>query len=301
MLTRWGTVFLHAATRTRRSGRHDTFPLAAPLFPPAIPRRRIPAIARRARRHARPSHVRPSHVRPRPARPAHPASILRPLARERDAIQRLFPQWKWCATWPTRFPGPIRPTRAPLRREPGPARHGARPAVALVDPRAGRARGADRRDQPDGRRAGQSSRLLAGADWQGRGYMSEACEAVTGYWFETLGKPLRAKPRPTPPRAASPRNPACGCCAPRNAAMSAAAIRASCGNQPRGVAGAPQPLTPGLALRTDGRRGQPGDCAPSHASLICSRRPCSRRPRQADAYRPFAPFSRRLKAAARPG
>lgn len=28
--------------------------------------------------------------------------------------------------------------------------------------------------------------------------MSEACEAVTGYWFETLGKPLLRAPKAAP-------------------------------------------------------------------------------------------------------
>ena len=75
--------------------------LAAPLFPPAIPRRRIPAITRRARRHAR-----PSHVRPRPAPSCTPPPDPAPLAREdADAIQRLFPQWEVVRYLADQIPG----------------------------------------------------------------------------------------------------------------------------------------------------------------------------------------------------
>lgn len=31
--------------------------------------------------------------------------------------------------------------------------------------------------------------------WQGRGYMSEACEAVNRFWFVTLGRPLMQVPK----------------------------------------------------------------------------------------------------------
>ena len=196
------------------------------------------------------------------------------------------------ATWPTRFPGPIRPTARATSSRTWPClamargqqwhwsiREQAAPealigVISLMD------------DEPDNHRG-----FWLAPAWQGRGYMSEACEAVTGYWFETLGKPrccARPKPRLTPPRAASPRNPACGCCAPRNAAMSAA-IRASCGKSAARAAGAPQPLTPGAGLANGRPAGGSGDCAPSHASLIYSRSPCSRRQRQAAAYRPFRP------------
>ncbi|WP_440466522.1 GNAT family N-acetyltransferase [Pseudomonas sp. YH-1] len=31
--------------------------------------------------------------------------------------------------------------------------------------------------------------------WQGQGYMSEACEAVSRFWFQTLGRPLMQVPK----------------------------------------------------------------------------------------------------------
>jgi [ribosomal protein S5]-alanine N-acetyltransferase len=34
-----------------------------------------------------------------------------------------------------------------------------------------------------------------GAPWHGQGLMSEACEVVTDYWFETLGFPLLRAPK----------------------------------------------------------------------------------------------------------
>jgi len=34
-----------------------------------------------------------------------------------------------------------------------------------------------------------------GAPWHGQGLMSEACEVVTAYWFETLGFPLLRVPK----------------------------------------------------------------------------------------------------------
>lgn len=34
-----------------------------------------------------------------------------------------------------------------------------------------------------------------GARWHGQGFMSEACDVVTGYWFETLGCPLLRVPK----------------------------------------------------------------------------------------------------------
>lgn len=36
-----------------------------------------------------------------------------------------------------------------------------------------------------------------GLPWHGQGLMSEACEAVTDYWFETLGFPLLRVPKAT--------------------------------------------------------------------------------------------------------
>lgn len=37
--------------------------------------------------------------------------------------------------------------------------------------------------------------------WQGQGYMSEACAVINRYWFETLGKPLMQVPKAVDNRA----------------------------------------------------------------------------------------------------
>ncbi|WP_461207942.1 GNAT family N-acetyltransferase, partial [Clostridium sp. DL1XJH146] len=34
--------------------------------------------------------------------------------------------------------------------------------------------------------------------WQGHGYMSEACKAVSRFWFQTLEKPLMQVPKAVP-------------------------------------------------------------------------------------------------------
>jgi RimJ/RimL family protein N-acetyltransferase len=34
-----------------------------------------------------------------------------------------------------------------------------------------------------------------GLPWQGRGLMTEACEAATAFWFDTLGRPRLRAPR----------------------------------------------------------------------------------------------------------
>ncbi|HUB94337.1 MAG TPA: GNAT family N-acetyltransferase [Stellaceae bacterium] len=36
-----------------------------------------------------------------------------------------------------------------------------------------------------------------GLPWQGQGYMTEACEAATGFWFDVLGRPVLRAPRAT--------------------------------------------------------------------------------------------------------
>ena len=145
-------------------------------------------------------------------------------------------------------------------------------------------------DEPDNHRG-----FWLAPAWQGRGYMSEACEAVTGYWFETLGKPLLRAPKAAP-NAASRRISEIrhAAAAPRNAAMSAAAIRASCGKSAArsGWRAATADARGWPCERTAGA-GSPGDCAPSHASLICSRRPCS--PPSAPSRR-LPPFSPRFPA-----
>lgn len=48
-------------------------------------------------------------------------------------------------------------------------------------------------DQPDNNRG-----FWLAPDWQGQGLMSEASAAVTGYWFQTLGRPLMRVPKAAP-------------------------------------------------------------------------------------------------------
>jgi ribosomal-protein-alanine N-acetyltransferase len=48
-------------------------------------------------------------------------------------------------------------------------------------------------DQPDNNRG-----FWLAPDWQGRGLMTEASAAVTGYWFQTLGRPLMRVPKAAP-------------------------------------------------------------------------------------------------------
>ena len=129
-----------------------------------------------------------------------PRLILRPLAREdADAIQRLFPQWEVVRYLADHIPWPYPPDGArhfvedlalpamargqqwhwSIREQAAPeALIG---VISLMD------------DEPDNHRG-----FWLAPAWQGRGYMGEACEAVTGYWFETLGKPLLRAPKAAP-------------------------------------------------------------------------------------------------------
>lgn len=169
--------------------------LAAPPFPACYPS---------------PSHSR--HYTPRPApRPPRPMSapdlpVLHTPpdpapagAEDADAIQRLFPQWEVVRYLADQIPWPYPPDGArhfvenlalpamargqqwhwSIREQAAPeALIG---VISLMD------------DEPDNHRG-----FWLAPAWQGRGYMSEACEAVTGYWFETLGKPLLRAPKAAP-------------------------------------------------------------------------------------------------------
>uniref|UniRef100_UPI0013DFDB29 GNAT family N-acetyltransferase n=1 Tax=Pseudomonas viridiflava TaxID=33069 RepID=UPI0013DFDB29 len=35
-------------------------------------------------------------------------------------------------------------------------------------------------------------------DWQGNGYMQEACGVINAFWFETLGQPVMQVPKAAP-------------------------------------------------------------------------------------------------------
>jgi RimJ/RimL family protein N-acetyltransferase len=45
----------------------------------------------------------------------------------------------------------------------------------------------DRKHQPHERRENENRGFWLGLPWQGQGLMSEACNVVTDYWFDTLG------------------------------------------------------------------------------------------------------------------
>lgn len=123
--------------------------------------------------------------------------VLRPLDLEdADAIQRIFPQWEVVQFLADRVPWPYPPDGARQFVE----------AFALPAMR----RGSQwhwsirTREAPD-RLIGVISLMDDDAEnnrgfWldpvhQGRGYMTEASAAVTGYWFGVLGKPVLRAPK----------------------------------------------------------------------------------------------------------
>jgi hypothetical protein len=73
-----------------------------------------------------------------------------------------------------------------------------------------------------------------GLAWQRQGLMSEACEAVTDFWFNTLGFPVLRAPKPlaTPLRAASPKNKVCAWSRSKTATMFPAASPLKSGKSP---------------------------------------------------------------------
>ncbi|MGY6269320.1 GNAT family N-acetyltransferase [Achromobacter denitrificans] len=123
--------------------------------------------------------------------------VLRPLdIQDADAIQRIFPQWEVVRFLADQVPWPYPPdgARAYLEQAAIPAmRRGAEWHWSIRT-----------REEP-GRLIGIVSLMDDGTGnnrgfWldpacQGRGYMTEACEAATAYWFETLGKPLLRAPK----------------------------------------------------------------------------------------------------------
>ncbi|OWJ89962.1 GNAT family N-acetyltransferase [Pseudomonas sp. A46] len=126
-----------------------------------------------------------------------PRLILYPLTlADADAIQRHFPHWEVVRFLAEQVPWPYPPdgARTFLEQVALPAmqrgvqwhwsiRERAEPdqligVVSLMD---------DERDNHRG--------FWLGVPWHGRGYMTEASEAVTDYWFGTLGKPLLRAPK----------------------------------------------------------------------------------------------------------
>jgi ribosomal-protein-alanine N-acetyltransferase len=125
-----------------------------------------------------------------------PRLILRPLElTDADAVQAVFPQWEIVQFLNRRIPWPYPPDgaltflrdTALLAMRLGTAWHWSiRPkpepeqligVISLMD-------------QPDENRG-----FWLDPGWQGRGLMTEACSAVTDFWFETLERPVLRVPK----------------------------------------------------------------------------------------------------------
>lgn len=111
------------------------------------------------------------------------------------AIQQLFPQWEVVRYLDSRVPWPY-PADGALTY----VRDIALPAMA-----AGRewhwmiSLAADPQ-QPIGSiclydEPGNNRGFWLAPQWQGQGYMREACEVINAYWFQTLGRPLMQVPK----------------------------------------------------------------------------------------------------------
>ncbi|MBP2301323.1 GNAT family N-acetyltransferase [Azospirillum picis] len=130
--------------------------------------------------------------------------VLQPLAiADAAAIQRLFPRWEIVRHLNDRVPWPYPPDGAL-----GYVRDVALPAAARGEEWHWTLR---LREAPDDV-IGAISLMLEednnrgfwlGLPWQGRGLMAEAAEAVTGFWFETLGRPVLRVPKAVANRASS--------------------------------------------------------------------------------------------------
>jgi [ribosomal protein S5]-alanine N-acetyltransferase len=125
-----------------------------------------------------------------------PRLLLRPLVlTDAEQIQRIFPRWEIVRHLAAQVPWPYPPDGAhkfirdialpamergeswqwTLRFKTGPAQ-----IIGSIDLRA---KGNDNRG------------FWLGLPWQGQGLMSEACDAVTDFWFETLKFPVLRAPK----------------------------------------------------------------------------------------------------------
>ncbi|MGO4398130.1 GNAT family N-acetyltransferase [Achromobacter sp. PAB15] len=137
-----------------------------------------------------------------PDAPAYPALVtprltLQPLCmQDAEAIQRIFPQWEVVQFLADQVPWPYPENGARDYLE-----HVALPAIQ---------RGEEwhwtlRTHADPGRMIGVVSLMDNDANnnrgfwldpgFRGQGYMTEASEAVTAYWFDVLGKPLLRAPK----------------------------------------------------------------------------------------------------------
>ena len=123
-----------------------------------------------------------------------PRLRLEPLAlSDAPAIQALFPQWEIVRFMAPRVPWPYGPDDAEKF-----VHDGALPGMARgeawhwsIRPR----NGADTlmgvislMDRPSATGPGENRGFWLAPQWQGQGFMTEAVEAVTDYWFLTLGR-----------------------------------------------------------------------------------------------------------------
>lgn len=134
------------------------------------------------------------------ARPAGPMTtarlLLRPLAiDDAPAIQRHFPQWEIVRFLNGRVPWPFPPDGALTY-----LRDLALPAMARGEEWHWSLRLKERPDALIGvislmAREDNNRGFWLGLPWQGQGLMLEAVEAVTGFWFEALGREVLRAPK----------------------------------------------------------------------------------------------------------
>jgi RimJ/RimL family protein N-acetyltransferase len=122
--------------------------------------------------------------------------ILTPLElTDAPAIQRLFPHWEVVRYLDSRVPWPY-PDDGALTY----VRDQALPAIAagrewhwMIRITEGPAQcigSISLYDQP-----GNNRGFWLAPQWQGKGYMREACEAINAYWFEALERPVMRVPK----------------------------------------------------------------------------------------------------------
>src|SRR5579863_5010022 len=132
-----------------------------------------------------------------PARPLATARlILRPLVLDdAAAIQTHFPKWEIVRLLADRVPWPY-PADGALTY----VRDRALPAMARGEEWHWTLRLKSAADEVIGlisllSAAGHNRGFWIGLPWQGQGLMSEACDAVTDFWFETLGRDVLRVPK----------------------------------------------------------------------------------------------------------
>lgn len=125
-----------------------------------------------------------------------PRLVLRPLQlSDAEAIQAIFPRWEIVRFLASHVPWPYPPDGAVtfIRDIALPAMDEGREWHWSIRPQTA----------PDRligaislmNRPGNNRGLWLDPAWQGQGLMSEAVDAVTGYWFETLAQPVLQVPK----------------------------------------------------------------------------------------------------------